>query len=642
MSSNYDVVIVGAGLQGLATARIFLQIDPGLRMLIIDSNETVGGVWAKEKIYPGLLTNNLLGTYEYTDFPMDQIFGLKKEDPIPGMTVFEYFDRYADKFDLTRRIEFHTKVRIAEKTVEGWRLELENVITKGFRTEDGRETFPLPAQRTVTCSKLVIAIGLTSVPQPINIKGSDEFGAPIVNFGDAAHATPAILEDVEMKKITVIGSGKAAHDMVYLMASRGKEVTWIIRASGHGPCYMAPAHIYMGPFRCWLEKLTTTRLLTWFSPCIWSDAGGFGYVQRLLHGTKVGHWMVDSFWAKLGSDLIDQTGIAKHEKTKKLIPNASPFWYGTSFSILTYPTNIYDYVRNGQVEIIKKDVEGLAKDRTILFSDGSAIQTGALICSMGWKFVPSIEFRPKGIYAGLGIPSSDLSKSQKESWDQLDSKADLEIFRRFPKLATGPKMDEDSLVVGEDLRTAAPTGKEGKRRQVTPWRLWRGIAPPSLASRDIVFLGIMFNFQGAIRAEISSLWAYAYLFDKLRGPFTSISQPAKDLHLKTGALLDKQVSLDQISNDNEIIYDAVLFNRFGKWRTPYGFGARNPDVVFEAIPYLDLLLKDLGLNSWRKGWGWIGEIFGGSYDQADYRGLVEEWKIKEEERNMMKSGICLA
>lgn len=56
-----------------------------------------------------------------------------------------------------------------------------------------------------------------------------------------------------------------------------------------------------------------------------------------------------------------------------------------------------------------------------------------------------------------------------------------------------------------------------------------------------------------------------------------------------------------------------------------GYGARFPDFVFDGVPYLDLLLHDLGLCSWRKGWGWFGELFGGSYGQADYRGLVAEW-----------------
>jgi len=625
MSTNYDVVIVGAGLQGLATARIFLQIEPDLNLLIVDSNKTMGGVWAKENLYPGLVTNNLLGTYEYTDFPMDETFGLKKEEHIPGEVAYEYFRRYAAHFDLMRRIEFRTKVTVAEKVQEGWGLELENVVEKG-QIIDGREGFPLPAKKLVTCSKLVVATGLTSVPQPINIKGSDNFKAPTVNFGDYPREAPAIYKNETIQNVTVIGGGKAAYDIVYLMATHGKQVTWIIRASGHGPTYMAPAHIYIGPLRCWLEKLTTTRPLTWFSPCVWGDADGFGYVRNLLHGTRVGRWVVNKFWDKLGSDLIEQTGIAKHEETKKLMPDAPPFWYGVSLSILNYPTDIYDYVRSGQVKVLRKDVEGLEKDKTIRFKDGSSVQTGALICSMGWKFTPTIDFRPKKIHAGLGIPSSEFSKPQKELWGNLDSKADLEIFKRFPKLATGPKMDRDSLIVSEDLQTAAPTDKDGPRTEVSPWRLWRGIAPPSLSSRDLVFLGIFFQLQGAVRSEISSIWAYAYMNGKIKGPFTSVSKPSKELHLESKTRTEKQTPFEQKSEEDCILYDTALFNRFGKWRTPYGFGSRNPDVVFEGIAYFDLLLQDLGLNNWRKGWGWVGEVFGGSYVQADYRGLVEEWK----------------
>ena len=50
MDFNYDVVIVGASLQGLAAARIFLQLEPELESLIVDSNTSVGGVWAKENL----------------------------------------------------------------------------------------------------------------------------------------------------------------------------------------------------------------------------------------------------------------------------------------------------------------------------------------------------------------------------------------------------------------------------------------------------------------------------------------------------------------------------------------------------------------------------------------------------------------
>lgn len=136
--------------------------------------------------------------------------------------------------------------------------------------------------------QFIIAAGLTSASVPINTKGSEEFAAPIVNFGDYAREGPRIYEDSSIGRVIVLGGGKAAYDIVYLVATHGERVTWIIRGSGHGPTYMAPAHVYIDPLRCWLEKLTTTRPLTWLSPCVWGDADGFGYLRNLLHGTSWG------------------------------------------------------------------------------------------------------------------------------------------------------------------------------------------------------------------------------------------------------------------------------------------------------------------------------------------------------------------
>lgn len=214
---------------------------------------------------------------------------------------------------------------VAEELQAGWRLELETAWSKG------QAVGPPPAQRTIRCSKLVIAAGLSSASVPINIKGSEEFAAPIVNFGDYAREAPRIYED------TVLGGGKAVYDIVYLVATHGERVTWIIRGSGHGPTYMASAHIYIGPFRYWLEKLTTTRPLTWLSPCVWGDADGFGYLRNLLHGTSWGRWFVDRFWAKMASDTLEQSGILKSEATKNSVPDEPLFWYGVSLAILNYP-----------------------------------------------------------------------------------------------------------------------------------------------------------------------------------------------------------------------------------------------------------------------------------------------------------------
>ncbi|CAF9935567.1 MAG: hypothetical protein ALECFALPRED_006481 [Alectoria fallacina] len=233
----------------------------------------------------------------------------------------------------------------------------------------------------------------------------------------------------------------------------------------------------------------------------------------------------------MASDKLEQSCVLQGEATKYL--------------------DIYELVRNGQVEVIRKGIRTLEAENTVCFEDGTSVQTDAFVASMRWKWRLSIEFRPKEMRADLGLRSKEYSKTQKEVWDKQEAHADVEVFERFPKLATAPKMDQESLVEQE----------KGMLCQVfAPWRLWRGV---------------VVRLQGVIGTV------------------------------------------------DDILYDATLFQRWGKWRTPYGFWARNPDVVFEGIAYFDMLLQDLGLKSWRKGWGCLGGDVA-SYGQADYKGLVEE------------------
>lgn len=47
--------IIGAGPAGLITAHVLLQ--DGFNVEIITRDKTVGGVWARERVYPGLSLN---------------------------------------------------------------------------------------------------------------------------------------------------------------------------------------------------------------------------------------------------------------------------------------------------------------------------------------------------------------------------------------------------------------------------------------------------------------------------------------------------------------------------------------------------------------------------------------------------------
>lgn len=218
---------------------------------------SIGGTWASERLYPGLKTNNQLGTYEFPDFPMStEVFGVKPREHIPGQVVHDYLVKVAEEFDIADKIRYLTRVISAEQNTSsgGW-------IVKSSKGVNGS---PEGSESTILARKLIVASGLTSEPFLPHFEGQSLFGKPIFHGKDfAQHA-----ETVETaKRVTILGGGKTGWDAVYAHASKGVHVDWVIRASGHGPVWMSPP--FVTPLKKWLEKLVMTRALTWFSPCAW-------------------------------------------------------------------------------------------------------------------------------------------------------------------------------------------------------------------------------------------------------------------------------------------------------------------------------------------------------------------------------------
>lgn len=649
-TAEFDVVVVGAGPQGLVAAKTFLQLSPKVNLLIIDSNQSVGGVWAKENIYPDLKANNQLGTFEFTDFNfLDVCPGkMRHGEHIPGEAAHEYFHKYAQHFDLLRRVRFGHKVVTAEHLPGhggGWELTVVRTTDDaGNHDVNDSEKSQKEVTTTIATSKLIVATGLTSTPMPISISGTASFSPPLLAFGDFRRGASRLLEDPNIKHIAVYGSAKSAYDAVYAFATRSIQVTWILRESGHGPVWMTKSHIYLGPIRAWIEELVTIRPFTWLSPCIWGDNDGFGPIRRLLHQTSIGQWIVGAFWNKLGGDILAQTGLRdKGPEVEKLVPKEGAMWYGTSFSILNYDTDIHKFVQDGTVKIVKRDIDRLDGKNVIFKTAGlveksDRLDVDALICSKGWRWDSGIDFLPKTEHADLGIPSADYTPAQTAQWSSLEAQADEEILERFPMLAHGPGIHDDARVIPkpkdpsatEEIVDEKPYSEPEKQRkeELTPWRLFRGIAPPANPRRDLVFLGMMSSLQTVVRSELSALWAYAYLNDKLSAlaPL-SYRSPSPQQHSPVEKDV-KDPASGSSSTSNAWLYDSALLSRFGRWRFPMGYGARFPDYVFDGVPYWDLLMRDLGLRSWRKGWGWVGEVFGGAYMRAEYKGVVDEWRGK--------------
>ena len=578
--------------------KTYLEVNPSSNVVLLEAASSVGGVWAKHRLYRGLKSNNMLGTYEYSDFPMDEVtFGVKPGEHIPGEVLHSYFERYVEKFGLADKIRLSSKVEIAEHTPDGkWRLTVTQ--SHGNRAET----------ISVETTKLIVATGLTSEAFLPAFDGQDVFGASLFHSRDLPRWEKNVLQ--AGKRVSIFGGTKSAWDAAYTCAVLGIEVNWIIRESGHGPVWMAPP--YVTPLKKWLEKLVTTRFLTWFSPCIWGNADGFGRIRSFLHGTWLGRKMVDTFWNTLANDVRQANGYDQHPEMKKLKPWVSPFWIASSLSILNYPTDFFELVKKGTIKIHIADISHLSA-HAVHLSNGERIPTDTLICSTGWKATPHIKFLPPGIEQELGLPWSPDSMP-----NALIQQADEEILRRFPRLQNQPIQNPKYKLLSETSDAAVPHAI----------RLSRFMIPPSMSQeRSIAFLGMTMSINTALIAQIQALWVVAYFNNDLsivptvRYPSNSVNDADRNHHPTESAL--------------DLEWETALHTQFGKWRYSAGFGKRNPDFVFDALPYMDLLLKDLGLRTHRKP-SLLAECFD-PYGPADYRGLVVEWKAKQDEVNKKRN-----
>ncbi len=117
-------------------------------------------------------------------------------------------------------------------------------------------------------------------------------------------------------------------------------------------------------------------------------------------------------------------------------------------------------------------------------------------------------------------------------------------------------------------------------------------------------IGAHLSIHAVMVAQVQALWITAFFEDKVPG-----------LHRRDP---------DAVAR---LRYEMFIHSEYERLRHPSeagGSGERCPDLVFDSIPYVDMLLSDLGLRTKRKG-SWWKEVVE-PYHLDDYRGLVREWQ----------------
>ncbi|RPA80090.1 FAD/NAD(P)-binding domain-containing protein [Ascobolus immersus RN42] len=586
----YDCIVLGAGPQGLVSAKTYLQCSPSANLLLLDSQPTLGGTWAPSRLYPGLTTQNPISQYEFTDFPMssDWIKSGKKYEYIPGSEVSRYLQQYAEHYHLVERCRFGEMIDQVERNSAGWMVLTSLILGEGL--VEGR-------RHVYYTKQLIVATGMSFNPKlPAPFPGQSEFE---MDGGRVFHCkyVPQQLEFLksdEVRSIVVLGGGKYSVDMVTMCAGLGKKVEWVIRPSsqagsgskctypettrghpdGGGPVSGEVGQSDVGAAKMHPNMYDTSSWGYWF----W-QSGRFW----------LGYWIMGLYWRIMGwvtnmtSRSVENLREAKVELARNgcFLSAAAIMQTPTMMEVLSDPAKVT--IHRASITKLEAGVVNLTSthglNRTI-----STIPSTAVILATGWNAPYPFFSDSLKMELGLPVPISSYPANLHQHWEELDQAADKELLAKLPFLKYSPL--DSSPLTHTQFR---------QYRYIVPTAHFSPSFPPHL--RNIVFGGTAQANLHILSAEMQAIWGVAYL----------LSSASPDLYpLPT---LPKSL--------NEAEYHTALQTRFQERKYP-GRGREIPSLLWEYIGYTDALLNDIGLQG--RGMGlWTIQ------SPRLYSGVVEEW-----------------
>jgi dimethylaniline monooxygenase (N-oxide forming) len=268
--------------------------------------------------------------------------------------------------------------------------------------------------------------------------------------------------------------------------------------------------------------------------------------------------------------------------------NYSLFWLAGDASALHDSTHVWNIINDpAVVNVCRGEVSSL-EGTTVHLTDSTKHESDVVVFATGW------DYSHKGLFsaplaAKLGLPINIEDEEPKEAamWTSLEENADKRILKRFPILEDTPEKGKPKPIV-------------------TPFRIYHHIAPPKFASEgdfSIAFLGVLINVNTSTAAEVSALWAIAYLEELI---------PAK---------------ASVILNDKPAMYDAIAQHQAWiarRYRSP-----TRPRAGMEIQFWLDTLLTELGCTAERRRGsggvaGWYRENLT-PWLCRDYDGIIDEF-----------------
>ena len=342
--TNYDVVIVGAGISGIGAAYNIQKSCPEKSFAIFEGRENIGGTWDLFK-YPGIRSDSDMHTMGFRFKPWTNAKTIAD-----GPSILEYLNEAADENNLREKIQFETKVKTAQwdSSSATWRLG----IDKG---EQGQ-------LEDVTCKILYLCGGYYNYDQGYlpEFKGYDEFEGQLIH----PQHWPEDL-NYENKKVVVIGSGATAVTIVPAMAEKVSKITMLQRS----PTYYMSAPDQR-PFDGIIKKFTSDKLgyflIRWKNILL-----GRLFVSQVKNKPeKWKNMLIDGVKQHLGEDYDIETHFTpKYQPWDQrlcFVPNG----------------DMFEAIKNGKAEVVTDTIDSFTKDG-ILLDSGNKIDADIIVTATG-------------------------------------------------------------------------------------------------------------------------------------------------------------------------------------------------------------------------------------------------------------------
>ena len=395
-----EVIIVGCGQAGLSIASRLKQQN--IDTLVIDKHERVGDNWRKRyhslKLHNQVHVNHL----PYMPFPPTWPTYLPK-DKLAG-----WFEYYAESMELNVWTSTTFLDAQYDENKKKWNAKI--------KLSDGSIKLMRPKH-------IVMAIGVSSIPNRVKILGIDNFQGELMHSSDYMNG-----KDYKGKNVVVFGTGTSAHDVAQDLYVHGANVKIIQRSPSMVVNVEPSAQL---PYQLYSEGLSTDDcdLITIASP---------------LAVLKKTHQMLTEKTSKIDKPLLDKLKNIGFKLDYGQDNTGWQFKYLTRGGGYYFNVGASDLIADGKIKVIQfSDILDFTNSGIKMKSDDE-FQIDLMITATGYKgqeyvvenlFGKSVSDKIGSIW-GFDEDTQELRNmwmqtKQPGLWFHAGSLAQCRIFSKF-------------------------------------------------------------------------------------------------------------------------------------------------------------------------------------------------------------------